>query len=228
MPHRSSLLAAAIAALCLVMPAAASAAHRPRIIYPENGIAVAGQQARLTGTAAKLARFWVGKRLDTTCEKVSHVNTFGVSAESVAMTRFTGTVVRLGSTAGKDYCVVDHPTPDQQGEPVAIVALTPAGKAWIQELQLSLVVISAGPEYDGQGPVPTADAVVRSNPKVYVALPTPDAVPPAGKIGYWSDGVQHDVVAMTAPSGRRLFLESEADGVIRTNILEYTSVIGLT
>jgi hypothetical protein len=229
MTQRSVLLAVVAAMLVLALSQApASAATRPAIIYPENGVKVAGHEARLSGKAAKLARYWIGKRLDTTCQHVSHALPSGESSEVQGATRFAGRVVRLGSTSGRDYCVVTHPQFDFEDEPVALVALTPAGAAWIEELQCAIDVSVLGPELDADGSASTPDAVVRANPELYVALPAPDAAPPSDKIGYWSDGVQHVVIAMTAPtSKRRLFLESEGDGVIRTNIFEYLGEIGL-
>jgi hypothetical protein len=228
MSHRSSLLTAVVAALLLVPPAA-SAAQRPQIIYPENGVKVVGHEARLFGAAAKAARFWVGKRLDTTCDHVSHTVTSGIVSQSERQTRFAGRVIQLGATAGKDYCVVDHPTPDGQGEPVAVVALTDAGGQWVEELQGAIVLFSVtafGPDTPGR--VPTIDEMVKSQPKAFVALPDPDAAPPAGKVGYWSDGVEHAVFALVAStSKRRLFFETQADGVLRTNIIEYLGAVGL-
>jgi hypothetical protein len=54
-----------------------------------------------------------------------------------------------------------------------------------------------------------------------VALPTPADTPPAGSIGYDSDGAQHAATVVVSATGRRLFLEYDADRVIRTNVLEY-------
>lgn len=229
MSQRSSLLAAVAATFLLALSgASASAAQRPPIIYPENGVKVARHQARLSGTAAQMARYWVGKRLDTSCERVSHAVQPAFSSVSVRSTRFAGTVVHLGATTGKDYCVVRHPLGGLDAEPVALVALTKAGAAWIEELQCAILLSSLGSEVDATGSVLTTEEAVRANPKLYVALPAPEAAPPVDKVGYWSDGAQHVVVAMTVPaSKRRLFLEVEGDGVIRTNILEYLGEIGL-
>ena len=228
MPRRPALLAA-LAAATLLAPAAASGAQRPPLLYPENGVKVAGQDARLTGKARKLARHWIGKRLDTTCESLSPQLADGqIYSVSVRPTRFAGRVVHLGETAGADYCLVQHPVAAGYSEPVALVALTKAGGAFIQELQTAIMLNALGPMTAGAGgrPLP-ADEVVKDSPEIYVALPAADASPPGGKVGYWTDGAQHVVVAMIAPSGRRLFIESEADGVIRTNTLGYLTAVGL-
>ena len=54
-----------------------------------------------------------------------------------------------------------------------------------------------------------------------VELPSPSDTPPAGSIGYYSDGAQHAAAVVLSASGRRLFFEADADEVIRTNVLEY-------
>jgi hypothetical protein len=72
---------------------------------------------------------------------------------------------------------------------------------------------------DGDGtPAPAADVVAQGNGFI-VALDGPDASPPHGKVGYWTDGVRVVVAAVSA-TGRRLFVESERD-VIRTDVLGY-------
>ena len=52
-----------------------------------------------------------------------------------------------------------------------------------------------------------------------VALDGPEGTPPAGKLGYWTDGVRVAAVALTR-AGRRLFFEIDGD-VTRTNVLNY-------
>ncbi len=54
-----------------------------------------------------------------------------------------------------------------------------------------------------------------------VALPSAAATPPAGKIGYWSDGGENGAIVVLSRAGRRLFLELGADDVLRTNLTEY-------
>ena len=54
-----------------------------------------------------------------------------------------------------------------------------------------------------------------------VALPTADATPPAGSVGYYSDGQQRAALVILSASGRRLFIEYEGDGVVRTNVAPY-------
>jgi hypothetical protein len=54
-----------------------------------------------------------------------------------------------------------------------------------------------------------------------VALASPADTPPAGSIGYYSDGAQHAATVILSASGRRLFFEADADDVIRTNVADY-------
>jgi hypothetical protein len=54
-----------------------------------------------------------------------------------------------------------------------------------------------------------------------VALPTAADTPPAGKIGYWSDGGEAAAVVVLSRAGRRLFLEFGPDDMLHTNLAEY-------
>ena len=54
-----------------------------------------------------------------------------------------------------------------------------------------------------------------------VALAGPSETPPAGSIGYYSDGAQHAAAVVVSASGRRLFFEADVDRVIRSNVTEY-------
>ena len=54
----------------------------------------------------------------------------------------------------------------------------------------------------------------------FVRLDSPTGTPPAGTIGYWSDGDDHVAVAVLSASGRRLFIEQDADA-LSTNVTGY-------
>jgi hypothetical protein len=76
---------------------------------------------------------------------------------------------------------------------------------------------------------PTYDELVQGLPKAVrepfaknvVALAAPGDAPPAGKVGYYSDGDKHSAVARVSASGRRLFIEYAPDEVFSTNVLGY-------
>ena len=54
-----------------------------------------------------------------------------------------------------------------------------------------------------------------------VALASPSDSPPPGSIGYYSDGARHVAAVVLSATGRRLFLELDADDVVRTHVLRY-------
>jgi hypothetical protein len=54
-----------------------------------------------------------------------------------------------------------------------------------------------------------------------VALAGPGDTPPPGAFGYYSDGQQHAAAVVLSAAGRRLFVEHDADEVLRTNVAEY-------
>lgn len=54
----------------------------------------------------------------------------------------------------------------------------------------------------------------------FLSLATPTDPPPAGAIGYYSDGYHHVALAIRSGSDRRLFVEF-ADDAIRTNVMGY-------
>jgi hypothetical protein len=53
-----------------------------------------------------------------------------------------------------------------------------------------------------------------------VALGAPSDTPPAGAVGYYSDGAQHAAAVVLSASGKRLFLEQNGD-VLHMNIAKY-------
>jgi hypothetical protein len=54
-----------------------------------------------------------------------------------------------------------------------------------------------------------------------VALASPSDTPPPESVGYYSDGAQHAAAVMLSAAGRRLFVEVDADDVLRTNVARY-------
>ena len=54
-----------------------------------------------------------------------------------------------------------------------------------------------------------------------VTLAGPDESPPPGSVGYYSDGGERVAVVLISARGRRLFIEYEPDGVVRSNVLGY-------
>ena len=52
-----------------------------------------------------------------------------------------------------------------------------------------------------------------------VAPATPAATPGGESVGYYSDGAEHMAVVVVSAAGRRLFIELDADRVLRTNVI---------
>ena len=104
-------------------------------------------------------------------------------------------------------------------EVVAAAPLTARGRTFLDELGIASLISTVLDIGDDDGtPAPAADVVAQGNGFI-VALDAPDATPPHGKAGYWTDGVRV-VVAGVSTAGRRLFIEVERD-VFRTNVLGY-------
>jgi hypothetical protein len=57
-----------------------------------------------------------------------------------------------------------------------------------------------------------------------VPLSSPSETPPAGSMGYYSDGAEHAAVVVLSEAGRRLFVELDADEVLHTNVAKYLYV----
>jgi hypothetical protein len=46
----------------------------------------------------------------------------------------------------------------------------------------------------------------------------PSAAPPVGRVGVWTDGARHAVLAARSGSGRRFVFEDEGEGMVRSNV----------
>jgi hypothetical protein len=234
--HRSSLLAAALVAAALALPASASAdSGPPPPIFPADGLHVIHDRhgdaiVRFTGAAAlKKARAWRGKQLQVGCESVTprSLDSGGIVAGYGGGKAFNGRSLRIGTIGRtRDYCVVRYERArTDRKEVVAVVPVTADGRAWVTDLQAVLPLLGIGePDDTPAGQVPSIDAMVTAWKPLVVALPDPQAMPPAGHVGYWSDGAHHDVLAVASATGRRLFIESEGD-VVRSNALGFVSFL---
>ena len=118
-------------------------------------------------------------------------------------------------------------------ELIVAIPLTQRGAVRLDERAhaaalLGLLTVAALPQEDGLDRyASSADLVSRVSELKHplelplVALSSPSDTPPAGSIGYYSDGAQHAAAIVLSASGRRLFLEVDADEVIRTNVAKY-------
>jgi hypothetical protein len=99
------------------------------------------------------------------------------------------------------------------------------------ELNALLTVAGTLADMRGSHSWPTPEALltaeVRGHPvrdfmrRPLVALTSALDTPPPGDIGYYSDGGEHVAAVIVSASGRRLFLELDADDVVRTNVPEH-------
>ena len=218
MTVRRLLLTAALPAL-LALPQTASA----QVAGPDQGVTAAhgahGIVIKFGKRAAKTYRRIAGRRIKDSCESVARNAGYGVSVEggmemTVRAPRKRGRI-RTFDRSRADVCVVRLRKAGD--EVVAAAPLTARGRTFLDELGIaSLISAVLDIGNDDGTPAPAADVVAQGHGAI-VALDGPDASPPPGKAGYWTDGVRV-VVAGVSAAGRRLFIEVERD-VIRTNVL---------
>jgi hypothetical protein len=218
---RGLLLTAALPAL-LALPQTASA----QVAGPDQGVTAAhgahGIVIKFGKRAAKTYRRIAGRRIKVSCERVSrNADGYGYSVDggiemTVRAPRKRGRI-RTFDRSRADICTVRLPKAGD--EVIAATPLAARGRAFLDEFSTA-VLVEGVPElgiHDGKL-APAADLVARGHGFI-VALDGPDASPPHGKVGYWTDGVRV-VAAAVSGAGRRLFVEVERD-VFRTNVLGY-------
>jgi hypothetical protein len=218
---RRLLLTAALPAL-LALPQAASA----QIAGPHEGVTAAhgahGIVIKFGKRAAKTYRRIAGRRIKLSCESVSR-NGYGYGygvdggSETIVKAPRKRGRIRTFDRGRADLCTVRLRRAGD--EVVAAAPLTARGRTFLDEVVTAALVegVLELADHDGT-PAPAADVVAQGHGLV-VALDGPDAPPPPGKVGYWTDGVRVVSAAVSA-AGRRLFVEIERD-VVRTNVLGY-------
>jgi hypothetical protein len=219
MTPRKLILALCASFALLATPASAQVAG------PEDGVTAGedrrgGHTIRFSREAAAVYRRIAGRRVDVGCTSLERQRG-GYAVES----GFTMTIrapkrrgaIRTGARGGVDYCFVE--TRGRSRERVAIVPVTRFGRVYVDELRWTFAMTFVEFTREGEtAPLPIDD-VVAAHEGFAVALDAPDANPPAGRVGYWTDGTRAMLVAVSA-EGRRLFIETEGD-VVRTNVLVY-------
>lgn len=248
---RGFVLATVVAVLLVVAPPAAAEtvqlpvgeAQGVRIVRDHGAIVVV-----FTPRAARLWRRVAGKRVSVLCEGRSGPDEFGIVTVEGGGTTFRaprrGRRLRTGDlTQGMDVCRVslEPRTVTRNGERrryrrelIVAIPLTQEGavrldeKARAQALLLVLSIAAADAARRDLDGYPTSAELVASLPLLtrplklsVVALPSASDTPPAGSIGYYSDGAHHLAAVVLSASGRRLFLEYDVDDVIRSNVVGY-------
>ncbi len=106
-------------------------------------------------------------------------------------------------------------SPDDKNCIRVIVALTDSGRAFLdaKKRAIELLVLPTFQAFD----TPENHARLQEFLDLFaVALPDPDAAPPAGKVGYWKQG-EDAVYAALLADGKRAFVSMRA-GVYSTNL----------
>jgi hypothetical protein len=229
----------AAAAALLVAPAAATAdlpvgeADGVRVVRERGGIVVV-----FTAKADKLYKRIAGKRVLVSCTEILED---GASTGEITLRapRHRGKLVTGDRTRGMDYCRVwlARRTVKRHGQrfrlgrrEIVSIPLTQRGAVFIDEetktrdmLQLSLIA-SVVEERDKLPGHPTYEQLTAKFPrlaKIVAELAAPSDSPPAGKVGYFSDGAEHVALVTVSASGRRLFIETAADDYFATNVADY-------
>jgi hypothetical protein len=223
----------------MVAPAAASAqlpvgeADGVRVVREHGAIVVI-----FTDRAAKLYKRIAGRVVRVSCTEMTADGANGGS-EGVRAPRHRGKLVTGDLTRGMDYCRVWLPphTVKRHGhrfrtgrELIVSVPLTQQGAVFLDEesktgdmFQLDALAGFVQERQKLPG-IPTYDQLTAKYPrlaKLVVALAAPGDSPPAGKVGYYSDGQEHIAVVTISASGRRLFIETAGDEFFSTNVLRY-------
>jgi hypothetical protein len=240
---------AMVAALLLVLAPSAGAATVQLPVGEAQGVRIVREHGAIvvvfTPRAARLWRRVAGKRVSVFCEERSGPDEDGFITVSEGGATFRaprrGRRLRTGDlTRGMDICRVwlEARTLRRNGvrrrygrELIVAIPLTQAGAVRLDERARTHALFTlleiAARRGNADGYLTSADlvALVPALPRPVrlsvVALPTPADTPPAGSIGYYSDGAQHAAAVVVSATGRRLFLEYDVDRVIRSNVVEY-------
>jgi hypothetical protein len=236
----------AVAALLLVLVLpSASAAQAPLPVGETDGVRIVRERGAIvvvfTKRAEKLRRRVAGKRVSVLCTEFTRDGSIGGGVTQRAPRR--GRRIRTGDrTRDMDYCRVwlAARTVRRRGEQIrrnreliASIPLTQEGAVHLDEeskaIALSLVLTLselAAEARNREGflsPAQLLQLARIAQPRardLLVALAAPSDTPPAGVLGYYSDGAQHAAAVTLSESGRRLFIEYDGD-VLHTNVAKY-------
>lgn len=241
--RRAAAAASAAAALllCTVASASAGAARLP--VGEADGVRIerdgGAAVVYFTKSAAPLYKRIAGKRVEFECTREPAGDKLGPAVGSSGSTQVRApksrAPLRTGMRLrGEDYCRIWLAAREGDARRLVVsVPLTQKGAVELDERErataIVLVLATAGQEADKRSPsaypAPAAlvEALVRMGvPRsAIVALDSATASPPAGAVGYWSDGARSLAVVALSASGRRLFVELGPDDLVRTNVAQY-------
>jgi hypothetical protein len=230
-----------IAALVAVLLIPSTAAQAQLPVGEADGVRMVAQRGGVlvifTARAEKLRRRYAGKVLEISCTDFVEDGA-SVFGEGLRVPRHRHRVFAGDHPRGTDYCRLWLPkrTVKRRHRRVAFgrellvsVPLTQQGAVYLDEEEKTqgifgvLVIASLSANGEELGRYRTYDELIAKYPKAaraVVELDAPVDSPPAGKIGFYSDGAAHLLVAALSATGRRLFIEYEGD-VLSTNVAGY-------
>lgn len=238
-------LTAVAAGLALMLTASPAAAQTELPVGEAKGVRVVRESGAVvvifTARAERLYKRIAGKLVEVSCTELPDdegpgLVTFSTGAVTLRAPRRRGKLSTGDGTRGLDYCRVWLParTVTRKGgrrrlakQIVVSVPLTQKGAVFLDEedkaSELLATLLLAGFVADELklDVYPTHAQLIAEYPKLakaIVALANPTDSPPAGVVGYYSDGQEHIVVAIMSASGRRLFVGQAADNVFSTNV----------
>jgi hypothetical protein len=227
--------------LALIVPSA-GAAQAPLPVGEADGVRIVRERGALvvvfTQRAEKLRRKVAGKFVSVLCTEFVEDGTHGGGITQRAPKR--GRRIETGDlTRGMDYCRVwlaartvtrDGERRRLRREHIVAVPLTQAGAVFLDEQVKAFMLLSvltfaelAAEDLNKTGyvtPAELLEGLPQGGRGAIVPLATPSDTPPAGAVGYYSDGAQHAATVGVSKSGRRLFLEVDGE-VLHTNIAKY-------
>lgn len=216
-----------------------------------DGVRIHRQHGALVVTfgprAARLYRRVAGRFISVLCTEMSHEDGLGFqSVDSGGITLRAPKrrrPIRTGDlTRGMDYCRVwlAARTIRRRGgrerhgrELIVSVPLTQRGAVHLDEekkvatlaavLTYASLVGEEKRSQDWPEPAELVEAVrkITRGRLELVGLASPADTPAPGAVGYYSDGRRHTAVVILSASGRRLYIELDADEVLRTNVAKH-------
>ncbi len=205
---------------------AARGATRPLVPGPAQGVQATAAGGMLTiqftDASAALGRKLAGKQVDISCDVHPKPGLLFGDDKDLSTLRHGkvdvgGTSVAVKLAFPGDACELS--LSDDFGT-LARVALTPAGAVWADEQAHATQMFDAVMAVAPTTVYPSVARVVAAGGGHVVALDSPDASPPPGQIGYWTDGGTRAAYVTLSDAGRRLFVQDLGDGMQRTNVLD--------
>jgi hypothetical protein len=222
----------ALSLLLFAAPAAhAEVTDKLPIVDARDGVRLTkDHQLQFGPKAAKLYRSIRGRRALALCGAwTDGFQPDYITGVNVRLPRKRG-VVRVITGGRPDVCALATRHRDiNEGCPLlraedpdhctkVLVAVTARGRAYLDQLARAYDLMNADFQLqayprDWATPLEWLDGSVRDT----VALSTPDASPPAGKLGYWHKSETSYAIVTRLADGTRQFLRRD-DGVISTNV----------